>query len=169
MCIDRINLHFNKHNRNKEKDRYGSRPGHKYALCIERPILKSFSSDTNLINDIYDSIKHCINELRKKEKRIVATKNNPASSRSIIVYEFFNVINEDTIVPFILIDLPGREEIKQTYFDEFIVNNPQIIANYENNNFGWCIDRMFASFALSMKPQVLTITKSAPAKVLDVS
>jgi hypothetical protein len=68
-----------------------------------------------------------LDELRKKEKRIVATKNNPASSRSIIVYEFFNVINEDTIVPFILIDLPGREEIKQTYYDEFIVNNPQII------------------------------------------
>lgn len=67
-----------------------------------------------------------LDEMRKKEKRIVATKNNPASSRSIIVYEFFNVVNDNTIVPFILIDLPGREEITPTYYDEFIATNSNI-------------------------------------------
>jgi len=67
-----------------------------------------------------------LDDIRKKEKRIVPTKNNPASSRSIIVYEFFNVINDDTIVPFILVDMPGREEITPTYFDPFIINNPQL-------------------------------------------
>jgi hypothetical protein len=67
-----------------------------------------------------------LDDIRKKEKRIVPTKNNPASSRSIIVYEFFNVIDETTIVPFILVDMPGREEITPTYYDQFIITNSQL-------------------------------------------
>ena len=51
----------------KEKDRFGGRPGHRYALCLERPTSKAFSSDADLVGDIYDSLKHCVNELRKKE------------------------------------------------------------------------------------------------------
>jgi hypothetical protein len=85
--------------------------------------------DQNDMKNVFKNFSQFIDDLdevRKKEKRIVATKNNPTSSRSIIVYEFFNVINDNTIVPFILIDLPGREEITPTYYDEFITNNKQI-------------------------------------------
>ena len=84
----------------------------------QKDMMSVFKNFSQFIDDL--------DEIRKKEKRIVATKNNPASSRSIIVYEFFNVINDTTIVPFILIDLPGREEITPTYYDEFITNNKQI-------------------------------------------
>lgn len=87
------------------------------------------SHDQNDMKNVFKNFSQFIDdldEIRKKEKRIVATKNNPASSRSIIVYEFFNVIDDKTIVPFILIDLPGREEITPTYYDEFIANNSQI-------------------------------------------
>lgn len=51
----------------REKDKIGTRPGHRYALCVERPIGKAFSSDANVINDIYSSLRLCVNELRKKE------------------------------------------------------------------------------------------------------
>jgi len=68
-----------------------------------------------------------LDEIRKKEKRIVATKNNPSSSRSIIVYEFFNIINETAIIPFVLIDLPGREEIRETFLDPYLMNSTSAI------------------------------------------
>jgi Kinesin motor domain len=58
-------------------------------------------------------------------KRIRETPNNPESSRSILVYDFNLFIRSDDpkdSVRFMIIDLPGREEISQTYIDPYIDN-----------------------------------------------
>ena len=60
-----------------------------------------------------------LDKIRIKNKRIISTPNNPQSSRSIIVYEFLNKI-ENELIPFILIDLPGREEIIDSYYDPIV-------------------------------------------------
>lgn len=69
-------------------------------------------------NDLIESI----DNHRKKNKRIIETPNNPESSRSILVYDFklrIDIDGEEKDVPFIIIDLPGREEISETYVDEY--------------------------------------------------
>lgn len=47
--------------------------------------------------------------------QIKATVNNPDSSRSILVYDFQIKIKADVYVPFLIYDLPGKEDIYQTY------------------------------------------------------
>lgn len=59
---------------------------------------------------------------RKESGRITRTPNNPESSRSVIVYDMFVEIEKDNSskkVPFVIIDLPGREEILETYVDTY--------------------------------------------------
>ena len=73
---------------------------------------------TNVLKNFSKTVVE-LDDMRKKEKRIVRTPNNPDSSRSIIVYEFQNMIGTE-LVPMIIIDLPGREEIVQTYVDAYI-------------------------------------------------
>lgn len=67
-----------------------------------------------------------IDQIRKKAGRIRETPNNPESSRSILVYDFNLFIGsekpEDS-VRFMIIDLPGREEIAQTYVDPYFEKN----------------------------------------------
>lgn len=57
--------------------------------------------------------------IRKSKGRIRITSNNPESSRSIVIYEF-HLLVEKEFVPFIIIDLPGREEIIETYTNSFL-------------------------------------------------
>lgn len=60
-----------------------------------------------------------VDELRIKDGRIKKTINNPVSSRSIMVYEFkIEVQISDAatkFVRFIVMDLPGKEDIKSAY------------------------------------------------------
>lgn len=72
------------------------------------PVFKNFS---DIISEL--------DVIRKREGRIKMTPNNPESSRSIIVYEFQNLIG-DNFVPLVIIDLPGREEIVETYVDHYL-------------------------------------------------
>ena len=58
--------------------------------------------------------------------RVEKTPNNRVSSRSVILYDFQIYLEDlEKPVPFIIIDLPGREEIIQTYIDPY-VNSPVI-------------------------------------------
>jgi hypothetical protein len=76
-------------------------------------------------NKIFKSFSNFIDQLdekRRKYKRIRITPNNPESSRSIVVYEFLLLIEND-YVPFIIIDLPGREELVETYVDNYLAKD----------------------------------------------
>lgn len=63
------------------------------------------------------------------KKRIRDTPNNIVSSRSILIYDFQLKVGEK-YVPFLIIDLPGREEIAQTYIEPFFKQKIQDILFY---------------------------------------
>jgi hypothetical protein len=56
---------------------------------------------------------------RRQTGRIRTTPNNPESSRSIVVYDFILLV-DDKYVSFTIIDLPGREEITQSYVETYL-------------------------------------------------
>lgn len=58
---------------------------------------------------------------RKEGRRIRETPNNPESSRSIIVYDFVLDIptNSKKSTNFLLIDLPGKEDIEKTFITKY--------------------------------------------------
>ncbi len=61
-------------------------------------------------------------DMRRKEgRRIRETPNNPESSRSIIVYDFVLDIptNKKPSTNFLLIDLPGKEDIEKTFITKY--------------------------------------------------
>jgi hypothetical protein len=70
----------------------------------------------------FDEFTDSIDTVREAEKRIERTPNNPVSSRAIIVYDFRLDI-DGTVTPFIIIDLPGREEIIPSYVDAYLDND----------------------------------------------
>ncbi len=68
-----------------------------------------------------------IDETRTNEGRIKKTKNNPKSSRSIMIIDFKIKLANSGYVNFVIIDLPGKENIKETFID-----NNDCIPLYEN-------------------------------------
>lgn len=81
-----------------------------FITIKEKDVTKVFSNFETFISELDDS--------RRNDERIKITSNNPESSRSIVIYELLLLI-EKTYVPFVIIDLPGREEIIQTYCDNY--------------------------------------------------
>lgn len=81
------------------------------------------------INKVLQSLEELVTEIdkvRKDNKRIRETPNNIESSRSIIVYDFTFII-EDKPVYFLIMDLPGRENIEKTYIDNYVKVAEKII------------------------------------------
>ncbi len=88
------------------------------------PIFRNFSEFTSSIDEFREG-KKGIDENIKKIRRIRDTPNNNISSRSILVYDFKLYIGnktEENAVKFLIIDLPGREEIGPTYIDPYLGN-----------------------------------------------
>jgi hypothetical protein len=83
------------------------------------------------VNNVFKSFDKCVEEIEHvRENRpgapsVRRTPNNPVSSRSMIVYDIQakiidRVTQKPTYVPFMIIDLPGRESIVQTYVDVYL-------------------------------------------------
>jgi Ca2+-dependent lipid-binding protein len=51
----------------KAVDLLGTKPGHRMALCIERPIDRKAISDPVILQDIWQAVNRCVNNLRRKE------------------------------------------------------------------------------------------------------
>lgn len=82
----------------------------------------------NMISNVFgnfDGFMDTVEEERKKTGRIRDTPNNIVSSRSVLIYDFVIRVG-DKNVPFIILDLPGREEIVASYIDPFL-SNPHIL------------------------------------------
>ena len=80
------------------------------------------SNITNIFNKFSNFVDE-MDKIRKKKGRIRITPNNPESSRSIIIYDLLLLVTNEgksSYVPFVIVDLPGREEIVQTYVDRFL-------------------------------------------------
>jgi hypothetical protein len=77
---------------------------------------------------------------RIAEKRIRQTPNNNVSSRSILVYDFKITLSNskkksdgsEEQTQFLIVDLPGREEILQTYIDTYF-NTYQVMNIYRTS------------------------------------
>lgn len=110
------------------------------------------SLEENIIEKVFKNFTTFIEQLdslRKHAGRIRRTSNNPESSRSVVIYEFYLLIDQE-YVPFVIIDLPGREEIVETYRDGYL-NNPQI-PHELRTNFNKAI-----LTAMSINPLALSI------------
>lgn len=68
----------------------------------------------NLSRLLEDIEKERKNGYEGRYKTIKPTKNNPESSRSIILIEF-KIEVEGKFIPMVLVDMPGREDIKKSY------------------------------------------------------
>lgn len=97
-------------------------------------INKTYKTDDTSTHDLYTDIDYSsfknfstfvglIDDIRKKGDRITETPNNPNSSRSIIIYDFQIVLKDGSVVPFVIVDLPGKENIVESYIqnDKFKV------------------------------------------------
>lgn len=88
--------------------------------------LKQLNSINNTIEELRGKINNDgksnysiggLNDNKINIKTIKKTKNNPDSSRSILCYEL--IINKDEQkIPFIIVDLPGKEIIKDSFGEE---------------------------------------------------
>jgi hypothetical protein len=112
-----------------------------------KKFLKKLNEDKG-INDnieeirgkINDNIQYSEGKIKDDDiniKTIKKTKNNPDSSRSILCYEL--IINKDRQkIPFIICDLPGKEDIKNSFGEEgkglLKINDNNIKNNNNNNN-----------------------------------
>ena len=85
-----------------------------------------------------------IEKMRIETQRVRETPNNKVSSRSILIYDFLIKINKDgNLIPvnFLIIDLPGREEIAPTFIKKYVdkIENPVmynlIKDGFINDNF----------------------------------
>ena len=70
--------------------------------------------DTLEITSFSDFVEK-VDLIRVAQGRIKKTVNNPVSSRSIMVYEFKVKLNDGKVVKFIVMDLPGKEDILNSY------------------------------------------------------
>jgi hypothetical protein len=74
----------------------------------------------------FDNFMKKVENNRKKKQTIRDTPNNIVSSRSVLIYDFMlkiKINGTSKYVPFLIIDMPGREEIESTYVNTYIENN----------------------------------------------
>jgi hypothetical protein len=105
-----------------------------------------------------------------KPRRIRDTPNNIVSSRSVLIYDFMlglEGVAKD--VPFLIIDLPGREEITQTYVKPYI-ENPTILTALNSSivsNFDVYVSEL-KLFLTSMSLNPLAVSIFNPSLILNV-
>lgn len=78
----------------------------------------------NIVSTIFsnfDTFMETVETERISKKRIRDTPNNTVSSRSVLVYDFIIRVGKKN-VPFLILDLPGREEIAESYVNPFLSN-----------------------------------------------
>lgn len=77
-----------------------------------------------------------IDNKRKEAGRVRETPNNPESSRSILIHDFrIKFKDNDTKTTFVIIDLPGREELIDSYCTPTINFMKGIGVNMVNEDF----------------------------------
>lgn len=79
--------------------------------------------DVKSIFESFDRFTTKIEEMRIKKQRVRETPNNNVSSRSILIYDFVLMVKiegKEKPVNFLIIDLPGREEIAPTFINKYV-------------------------------------------------
>jgi len=104
-----------------------------------------------------------IDEIRIAEGRIKKTVNNPVSSRSIMVYEFKVKLNSNKVVRFVVMDLPGKEDILNSYVkpDPMIHNQYCIQLKQEFSSY----DQTALRAAVYLNPMLLAVFPNVAIKL----
>lgn len=90
----------------------------KILISNDDQIIKADSTFKELTNDElknFSNIVSNVDKIRVKNGTIKRTVNNRESSRSIMVYDFKIKIGENKYVNFVVMDLPGKENIFETF------------------------------------------------------
>ena len=109
--------------------------------------------ETNVsdIFDNFDKFMDSIEENRKQKHRIRDTPNNIVSSRSILIYDFILRVGDNN-VPMLILDLPGKEEIVESYINPYL-NNEHILKLLQSqqlhDNYVHELKLMLMSMALN--------------------
>jgi hypothetical protein len=133
----------------------------KYITIESKEVKDVFNNFENMMIKIDDIRKGNIdnNKLYDGTKRIKTTPNNKESSRSILIYDFVlkivnrNKKNEFDYVNFLIIDLPGKENLNKSYIEPYYdniiiksINNSQnlklhkmLLTSLILNPFGICL------------------------------
>ena len=92
---------------------------------INYSIFKNFSKFTDIIDNIRAKNEESPVNQPNFPQRIKPTTNNPVSSRSILIYDFQIMLSDDSVVPFVIVDLPGKENIVESYIrnEDYAVEN----------------------------------------------
>lgn len=159
------------------------------SSLLNNDTIKKYLMTNNYIEIDKKSAPHVLNnfssfiekldEKRKEKGRITSTPNNPESSRSIIVYDMLVYVKTGekitekkkeaiyNYIPFIIIDLPGREEISETYSDTYL----QKWFLYEDNNGANIINEtnkyIYNYFLSSLTVNPLGLSVLCPDKIFD--
>jgi hypothetical protein len=83
-----------------------------------------FNLTTEQVNN-FEKVVSGIDKIRIENGRIKKTVNNPVSSRSIMMYEFKLILRGNKISRFIVMDLPGKEDVISSYIN--------------NDSVGYCV------------------------------
>ena len=98
-----------------------------YMNCINEYKDTYYRIPENMISSVFRKFEIFVDNVDKRreiEGRIRDTPNNPVSSRSVVIYDFqLNIADKKDPVPFLIVDLPGREEIVQTYVEPYLGND----------------------------------------------
>jgi hypothetical protein len=101
----------------------------------------------------FDKLVQDIEKIREKSGRVRQTPNNPVSSRSILVFDFqLRISGVDEYTSFVIVDLPGREELVPSYVTPFMtfldkVNSKEGGTFFENDEHKQYIKTIMASVA----------------------
>lgn len=126
---------------------------------VERDVISSFHKFVDAIDNI-----------RIKNGRIKKTVNNDVSSRSIMVYEFkikIEVDKQEKYVRFVVMDLPGKEDIKSTYVDNIKSNEPEYCIKLKEEILKLGYDENALRAAIFLNPIFISIFPDIATKLCD--
>ena len=114
---------------------YDSRNMNSYLDDIKKSPKEQNSTFKELSEDLLKTFSDIVGEIDEKRKingTIKRTINNRESSRSIMVYDFKVELNDNKFVNFVVMDLPGKEHITETFINPSPQNEYTCITIKEN-------------------------------------
>lgn len=122
--IGRVNTFVDGGGNLKEPDSYEATD--RRNTSRDKDTLEYMQISGNEYKTIFQSFKDFtdkIEQIRIDTQRVRETPNNKVSSRSILIYDFVLIITIEGVkkpVNFLIIDLPGREEIAPTFINKYV-------------------------------------------------
>lgn len=101
-----------------------------------------------------------------RAKTVRDTPNNVASSRSVLVYDFrLKIAGSDQFIPFLIIDLPGREDIIGSYIEPYF--NDEMIQEMLKIKYGSNFNDMLIflksmTSTMALNPMALPLFQMTP-------